>query len=227
MSLTPPGPYKATTRQERKLTLDHVHSFVTTQVHEGPSRMSDQLNAGATSETTRTWKTIHTIHTHIPSNKVNTKWWFWWPKASWHLSYRWEKKNPGNLSRPGPAAWQTRMPSPAPQRAMVRLYLLLYIDEWGRRVIGISGSLIWSKTLMGLIFNPCGEFRWSSESPVSQIHFPHLIVGVSGIFSVLLRFVQMLKRELGAGSYRTYSSLVKLQPKFLSLQWKTCLWAEL
>ena len=29
------------------------------------------------------------------------------------------------------------------------------------------------------------------------------------------------------GSYRTYSSLVKLQPSFLSLQWKTCLWAEL
>ena len=24
---------------------------------------------------------------------------------------------------------------------------------WGRRVIGISGSLIWSKTLMELIFN--------------------------------------------------------------------------
>ena len=29
------------------------------------------------------------------------------------------------------------------------------------------------------------------------------------------------------GSYRTYSSLVKLQPRILSLQWKTCLWAEL
>ena len=29
------------------------------------------------------------------------------------------------------------------------------------------------------------------------------------------------------GSYRTYSSRVKLQPRFLSLQWKTCLWAEL
>ena len=27
-------------------------------------------------------------------------------------------------------------------------------------------------------------------------------------------------------SYRTYSSLVKLQPWFLSLQLKTCLWAE-
>ena len=28
-------------------------------------------------------------------------------------------------------------------------------------------------------------------------------------------------------SYRTYSSLVKLQPWFLSLRWKICLWAEL
>ena len=29
----------------------------------------------------------------------------------------------------------------------------------GRKLIGISGSLIWSKTLMELMFNPCGEFR--------------------------------------------------------------------
>ena len=29
------------------------------------------------------------------------------------------------------------------------------------------------------------------------------------------------------GSYGTYSSLVKLQPWFLSFRWKTCLWAEL
>ena len=29
----------------------------------------------------------------------------------------------------------------------------------GRRMIWISGFLIWSKTLMELIFNPCGEFR--------------------------------------------------------------------
>ena len=35
----------------------------------------------------------------------------------------------------------------------------------------------------------------------------------------------MLQREWGAES--TYSSLVKLQPRFLSLQWKTCLWTEL
>ena len=28
------------------------------------------------------------------------------------------------------------------------------------------------------------------------------------------------------GSYRTSPSLVKLQPGFLSLRWKTCPWAE-
>ena len=65
-------------------------------------------------------------------------------------------------------------------------------------MIGISGSLIWSKTLMELIFNPCGEFQCSLEGPVSQIHSPHLHVGASGIFSDFLRSVQMLKREWGA-----------------------------
>ena len=76
--------------------------------------MRYQLNSGATSETTRTWKTIHTTHALIYSNKANMKGWLWrpndirvpWgPKASWHLSYRWGKttKNPhpGNLSRRG------------------------------------------------------------------------------------------------------------------------------
>ena len=38
----------------------------------------------------------------------------------------------------------------------------------GRRVIGISGSLIWSKTSMELKFNPYGEFRWSPEGPVGK-----------------------------------------------------------
>ena len=67
-------------------------------------------------------------------------------------------------------------------------------------MIGIAGSLIWSKTLMELIFNHCGEFRGSPEGPVSRIHSPHLLVGAPGIFSDLLRFVQMIKREWGAES---------------------------
>ena len=97
-------------------------------------------------------------------------------------------------------------------------------------MIGISGSLIWSKPLMVLIFNPCGEFRWSPKGPASQIHSPHLHDGAPGIFSDLLWSVQMMKRQWCAesnGNYRTYSSQVKLQTRFLILLWKTCLWAEL
>ena len=59
---------------------------------------------------------------------------------------------------------------------------------------------LWSGPLMELIFNPCGEFQWSPEGPVSQIHSPHLLVGAPGIFSDLLRLVQMLMREWGAES---------------------------
>ena len=67
-------------------------------------------------------------------------------------------------------------------------------------MIGTSGSPIWSKTLMELIFNHCGEFRLSPEGPVRQIHCPYLHFGAPGIFSDLLRSIQMLKREWGAES---------------------------
>ena len=109
-------------------------------------------------------------------------------------------------------------------------FIMLLFLYRGRRVIGISRSLIWSKTLMELIFNPCGEFWWSPEGPVSQIHSPQLHIGAPGIFSDLLRFVQMLKREWGTESNRKLLQLFipsKIATWFLSLQWKTCLWAEL
>ena len=78
-------------------------------------------------------------------------------------------------------------------------YIGLYcVNLWN--MFGISGSLISSKTLMELIVKLCGEFRWSPEGPVSQIHSPHLQAGAPGIFSHLLRFVQMLKREWGTES---------------------------
>ena len=64
-------------------------------------------------------------------------------------------------------------------------------DDWD------SGSLICSKTLMKLIFNSCGEFRLSLEGSVSQIYSSYFHVGAPGIFSDLLRSVQMLKRGLG------------------------------
>ena len=67
-------------------------------------------------------------------------------------------------------------------------------------MFGITGSMIWSKTLMELICNPCSEILWSPKGPVSQIHSPHLRVGAPGVFSDLLRYVQILKREWGAES---------------------------
>ena len=96
--------------------MDHIHTFLTTQWHGGPPRMSDQPNAGATSETAETWKTIHTRHTLSHPNKANMEWWLRWPnyirgprgpKVSWHLSYRWGKNLtqetcPDWGSNPGP-----------------------------------------------------------------------------------------------------------------------------
>ena len=57
---------RVTTCRERELTLDHIglHTFSITQRHGGPPRLRDQLNAGATSETTRTWKTRPHSSTH-------------------------------------------------------------------------------------------------------------------------------------------------------------------
>ena len=83
---------------------------------------------------------------------------------------------------------------------------------------------------MELIFNPYGVYRWSPEGPVNQIPSPHLLAGAPGICSDLLRSVQMLNREWGAESNWKLPHLFiasKLQPWFLSLQWKTCLWTEL
>ena len=83
---------------------------------------------------------------------------------------------------------------------MSSIKVIWYYVGKGGRVIGICGSLIRSKTLMALIFNRCGEFRWSPEGPVSQIHSPHFDDGAPGIFSDLLRSVKMLKREWDAES---------------------------
>ncbi|PSN58078.1 hypothetical protein C0J52_06479 [Blattella germanica] len=44
--------------------LDHIyiHTFLTTQGHGGPPFISDQLNARATSKTTRTYRQRHHSH---------------------------------------------------------------------------------------------------------------------------------------------------------------------
>ena len=112
-------------------------------------------------------------------------------------------------------------------------------------MIVISGSLIWLETLMELIFNPCGEFRWNPEGPVSQIHSPHLRFGAPTIFSDLLRSAEMVKREWGVESKGELPHLfilgktaalipnfvedlpsAELQPWYLCLQWRTYPWAE-
>ena len=77
-----------------------------------------------------------------------------------------------------------------------------------------------------IFFNTCGEFRWSPEGPVSLIQSPHPHVCAPGIFSDLLRSVQMLTREWGAESNGKLSHLFipnKTAARFLSLRWKTCL----
>ena len=71
-----------------------------------------------------------------------------------------------------------------------------------RRVIEISRSLIWSKTLMEQIYNPCGEFRWSPDGPVSQIHSPQLHVGAPGIFFRSFKVCPDAKERLGCGNQR-------------------------
>ena len=43
---------------EKELAVDHRHTCLTTQRHEGSPQMSDQFNAGATSETTQILMTV-------------------------------------------------------------------------------------------------------------------------------------------------------------------------
>ena len=142
---TPPGPYRATTCRGRELNygpntyfFDHTRTW-----RASPDEY--QPNAGATSETAQTWKTIHTKHTLSHPKKANMEWWLrrpndirgpWGPKVSWHSSYRWgktpKKPRPGNLSRPGiepgPAAWQARMLPLAPQR-WTFVYILNFLGS--------------------------------------------------------------------------------------------------
>ena len=85
---------------------------------------------------------------------------------------------------------------------------LLYI--WGRRVIGIFGSMIWWKTLMELV--NFGEVR-KAQLGKSTLLTSSLVP--LGSFQIFYGFFGCY-RESGVRkvteSYRTYSSLVKLQP---------------
>ena len=94
--------------------------------------MSDQPNAGATSETAQTWKAIHTKHTPRHPNKANMEWWLrrpndtrgpWGPKVSWHLSYRWGKTPKKNLTQ---ETCPDRGSNPGPLRDKRACYHLLH-----------------------------------------------------------------------------------------------------
>ena len=80
--------------------------------------MSDQSDAGATSETAKTSKIIHTKHTPTHTNKANMEWGLrrpndirdpWGPKVSRHLSYLWGKTpKRTSLRKPVPTGDRTR-----------------------------------------------------------------------------------------------------------------------
>ena len=96
----------------------------------------------------------------------------------------------------------------------------------GGRVIGISGSLIWSKTLVELIFNPCGEFRWGPEETAKSTFLTSTLVPWD-----LFRSFKVCSdaKESGVwkamGSYCTYPIPGKSAVLgSVSLPWKTCLW---
>ena len=127
---TPPGPYRATTLNYGSHTyfFDRTRTWRTSP-DEWTARMSEQLSAVATSETTQTWKMIHIIHgkkadmrrmmvAKLYSGKqVGLK----LPDICLTGEKRPRKKpHPGNLYRPGiepgPAAWQAAMLPPTPQQ---------------------------------------------------------------------------------------------------------------
>ena len=66
-------------------------------------------------------------------------------------------------------------------------------------MIGISGSLIWSKTMMELIINPCDEFRCSPADPVISIQLSkepwsaHALISVGRVFYAIKNINQSLK----------------------------------
>ena len=83
-------------------------------------------------------------------------------------------------------------------------------------IINFAGDKGW----LALVKNPDDEFRWGPEGSVSQFYSPHFLAGVPGIFSDLFRCWSESGVRKATGSYRTYSSLVKLQPRFLRLRMK-------
>ena len=68
--ITPPGHYRATTCRGRELNFGSHKYFLTTQGHGRSPLMSVQPNAGTTSETAQTWRTIPGTHSLIPTRRI-------------------------------------------------------------------------------------------------------------------------------------------------------------
>ena len=140
--------------------MDHIHTFLTTQGHGGPPRMSDQPNAGATSETVQTGKTIHTKHTLSHPNKANMEWWLrqpndirgpCGPKVSWRLSYRWGKT---------PKKTSPRRPVPTGDRTRARCVTSAYATTCSTAEFLFSCfSFVWYVPSLNIGLTPPGTYN--------------------------------------------------------------------
>ena len=90
----------------------------------------------------------------------------------------------------------------------------------GQRLIGISGSLIWSKTLVELIFNPCGEFRCRRAQLAKSTLLTSTLVSLES-FKVCSGAKE---RKWGAESNGKLSHLFTSSKTaaWVSSLWKTC-----
>ena len=105
----------------------------------------------------------------------------------------------------------------------------------GRRMIGISGSLIYSKTLMELIFSLTpevnfGEVQRPQLAKSTLLELRWCSWDILRSFKICSDAKEREGERVWCGKQREATapiqSLVKLQPWFLSLRWKTYLWAE-
>ena len=110
-------------------------------------------------------------------------------------------------------------------RTLMMIYIYIYRGEgW------LWFPEIWSgqtQILMELIFNPSGEFCEVRRTQLTKATLFTFTLVPLGSFQLLYGLFRCWTESGGVESNSTYSSLVKLQPTFLSLKWKTCLWAEL
>ena len=105
--------------------------------------------------------------------------------------------------------------------------IILERQQNGRFIIFMDADL-WSdqKPWRNWFLSPTVNFNEVRRAQLAKFTLLTSTLGALGSFKV-----RSDDRESGvrkaAGSYHTYSSLVKLQLWFLSYRWMTCLWAEL